>query len=460
MKVYLSKRSLLGFFVIMAIIVLFGVVSYLQLEELAKSQSDVVHAYKVIVLLNSIEAAVLDIFIDTRTFVMTGEEKFIADHDYDWTQNAEKMNQLEEFTQDKAIQQSNIETLKDLLEKRQEVSSNIIETRKRSGYDDAAKLVISDSTLKINEQINQQISSMISLEEELLQKRLENSKIDTQTKYSTLFIGRIIIIAVLIFLLILSNKDVKNTIEANRKLLSEKEKSETLYETDKLKEEFSTMITHELKTPLAPIIGYCKMLKNQMLGNISKEQSDTIDIIERNAKRLEDLITDIMDARKLDIDKMKFYMDEIQLDEFFDALNSNYKPILQQRGQEFVINAAVKDSTIKSDKTRLRQVFDNLISNAIKFMPEENGRIEIGLQEEDRNLIFYIKDNGIGIPPEAQQNLFKKFYQVDTSERRKIGGTGLGLAISKGIIEKLNGTITVESDGKTGTTFYIKLPKE
>ena len=200
------------------------------------------------------------------------------------------------------------------------------------------------------------------------------------------------------------------------------------------------------------------MIKNQMLGSINKEQLDAIDIIERSAIRLEVLINDIMDTRKLDIDRMKFYMEEIQLDEFFDALNSNYKPILQQRGQEFVINMPVKDLTIKSDKTRLRQVFDNLLSNAIKFMPEKNGRIEVGLQKEDRNILFYVKDNGIGIPPEAQQSLFKKFYQVDTSERRKIGGTGLGLAISKGIVEKLNGTITLESDGKSGTTFYIKFP--
>ena len=104
----------------------------------------------------------------------------------------------------------------------------------------------------------------------------------------------------------------------------------------------------------------------------------------------------------------------------------------------------------------MRQVFDNLISNSIKFIQENNGKIEIGGIKENSNLIFYVKDNGIGILPEKQKNLFQKFYQIDTSERRSIGGTGLGLTISKGIVEKLGGIIYVESDGKTGTTFFMK----
>ncbi|MEX0764670.1 MAG: ATP-binding protein, partial [Nitrosopumilaceae archaeon] len=79
---------------------------------------------------------------------------------------------------------------------------------------------------------------------------------------------------------------------------------------------------------------------------------------------------------------------------------------------------------------------------------------------EKDSLILYVKDNGIGIPKAKQNDLFKKFYQIDTSERRKAGGTGLGLAISKGIMENLGGTIWVESDGKTGTAFYLKLPLE
>jgi signal transduction histidine kinase len=99
-----------------------------------------------------------------------------------------------------------------------------------------------------------------------------------------------------------------------------------------------------------------------------------------------------------------------------------------------------------------------LLSNSIKFKSTENSVIEIGGYISKNFVILYVKDNGLGILLEKQSNLFKKFYQVDTSERRFASGTGLGLAISKGIIEKFNGEMWIESDGKSGTTVFMKLP--
>lgn len=233
---------------------------------------------------------------------------------------------------------------------------------------------------------------------------------------------------------------------------------EEFNKTDKLKKEFSAMVTHELKTPLVPILGYCKMLKTSMLGTLSHEQTNAIDTIEKNAKRLEELIRDIMNVRKLDMDEMKFLFENLSLDEFFDNLDSSYKKILKERQIEFATKLSAKNIVIHTDKVRLRQVLDNLISNSTKFVSEKDGLIEVGGYQEKDSLILYVKDNGIGIPKDKQNDLFKKFYQIDTSMTRPVGGTGLGLAISKGIMEKLGGAIWVESDGKTGTIFYMKLP--
>ncbi|MGI0021723.1 MAG: sensor histidine kinase, partial [Nitrososphaeraceae archaeon] len=257
-------------------------------------------------------------------------------------------------------------------------------------------------------------------------------------------------------------KDVTEIYETRRKIQASeatiKEQLNKLKEVGKTKDEFSSMITHELKTPLVPILGYCKMLKTSLLGKLNEEEAAAIEVIERNAKGLERLIDDVMDVRKLDLDKMKFRFENLPLSEFFDNLDSSYKKILKDRGIEFVIKLSIKDSIIHTDKSRLRQVFNNLISNSMKFVSENNGLIEVGGYKEKDGLILYVKDNGIGIPKEKQSELFKKFYQVDTSEQRKAGGTGLGLAICKGIMERLGGTIWVESYGKTGTTFYLKLP--
>src|SRR5579864_2790775 len=258
-------------------------------------------------------------------------------------------------------------------------------------------------------------------------------------------------------------KDQKLQVErTNEKEKLQAEKTDTKELLEKLKgvakDEFSAMITHELNTPLVPILGYCKMFKTSMLGELNQEQLEAIKIIQKNTKRLGILISDIMDARKLDLNQLRFKINDLSLDDFFSSLESDYKTILEIKRCKFTINTYAKNLVIKTDMARLRQVFDNLISNSIKFVPENNGKIEVGCIKENNNIVFYVKDNGIGIPQEKQKELFHKFYQIDTSERRPAGGTGLGLAISRGIIEKLNGVISVESDGKTGTVFYIKFP--
>lgn len=224
------------------------------------------------------------------------------------------------------------------------------------------------------------------------------------------------------------------------------------------KDEFSAMISHELKTPLVPIIGYCKMLsKKDMIGNLNKDQLDAVETISRNAKRLEKLIRDILDARKLDINKMTFTNKDFSVHDFLTKIESSYKSILSEKGIQFEINSTVIE-TINSDEHRLRQVFDNIIENAIKFVPEHNGKITVSARRENYVILFSVTDNGTGIPLEKQSGLFHKFYQVDTSEKRNFQGSGLGLSICKGIIEAMKGSIWVESDGKNGTTFYIELP--
>ena len=233
-------------------------------------------------------------------------------------------------------------------------------------------------------------------------------------------------------------------------------KTEQIKQIDIQKDEFSAMVTHELKTPLMPILWNCNLLKKGMAGDLNAEQLESIESVEKNTKQLESLISDIMDVRKLELDKMKFNLESISLDEFFSNLDSTYKNVLADKGVSFKTRYQ-SGIIIYTDKTRLRQVFDNVIGNSIKFVPQGTGIIEIVAVKKENELVISIKDNGQGIPLEKQKGLFQKFYQVDTSERRKTGGTGLGLAISKKIMDKLGGTIRLESDGKTGTTIHLTL---
>lgn len=233
-----------------------------------------------------------------------------------------------------------------------------------------------------------------------------------------------------------------------------------LQEVDKAKNEFSSMITHELKSPIFPIIGYCKMLKKDgMIGHLNEEQLKAVETIERNINGLERLIGDILDVNKLEMKKLKFVIEEFPLDEFITDLDSSCKSVIEQKGIELVIDSTnIQGLVIKSDRTRLRQVFDNLINNSAKFVNEQGGKIEASAKKEDHQILFYVKDNGIGIPKDKQKDLFKKFYQIDSTLERKSVGSGLGLAICKAMMEKLGGKIWVESQEGNGSTFYFTLP--
>lgn len=246
--------------------------------------------------------------------------------------------------------------------------------------------------------------------------------------------------------------DQKETEEKLHKAIEQVKKN------DKLKEEFASMVTHELKTPLTPIRGYCEMLTMpNFMGSLNDDQLKSIKEIEANAKRLEVLIGDVLDAQKIDMNQMTFNKSEFSTDELMKSVSKNVSFMITKKNIDLVNNN--QKYSLKSDKKRLEQVLYNLIANAVDFVPSEHGSIKIGTMKKNSDIIFYVKDNGIGIAKEKQPDLFKKFYQVDTSAKRHHGGTGLGLTICKGIVEGLGGKIWVRSDLGKGTAFYFSIPE-
>ncbi len=232
-----------------------------------------------------------------------------------------------------------------------------------------------------------------------------------------------------------------------------------LNELEERKETFLSMVTHELKTPASVIIGFSKiLLKPEMMGNLSAEQKKSIETVKRNATRLESLIGDLLDSRKLDLNKMKFAYADVDLTKLLDYIHTSNGNIMRDKQVQFV-DSTKETIFATTDGSRLEQVFTNLIRNSVDFIPDSGGLIEIAARNDNNKVLCYVKDNGTGIPKEKQPRLFDRFYQVDSSLRRKHGGTGLGLSICKGIINSLGGKIWVESEPGKGSTFYFNIPK-
>jgi signal transduction histidine kinase len=229
---------------------------------------------------------------------------------------------------------------------------------------------------------------------------------------------------------------------------------------DKLKDEFLSMTSHELKTPLTPIIGWCGALKTpRILGHLAPQQRAAVDTIESNAVKLEKMISDMLDAQKLELNEMKFVVGEVQVDLLFNKIKKDFEPLLKEKNIQFTISTETSGIRLLSDEARILQVLSALLYNSIDFVPKTGGRIKVTAETRYNNVVFCVEDNGPGIPKDKQEFLFKKFYQVDTSLTRKHGGTGLGLAISKGIVTQLGGTIWVETEEGKGSNFYFSLPR-
>jgi PAS domain S-box-containing protein len=233
---------------------------------------------------------------------------------------------------------------------------------------------------------------------------------------------------------------------------------EEMRKMDTLKEDFYMTVSKECQIPIEPIKRNCEILKDSASEKLDPRQIDAINEIYDNAAKLEQLIHDIIDVQKLNINRMEFKKEAFQVDEFMHAMDVVCSPMMAEKKIEFVTKASTKYE-LKSDKARLKQILYNLVQNAVDFVPQQGGRIEIGAREEGDSVLFYVKDNGIGISAKRKESIFKKFYQVDLSFKRKYGGSGFGLVICKGIVENLGGKIWFESKEGEGTTFFITITK-
>src|SRR3989338_5446739 len=223
----------------------------------------------------------------------------------------------------------------------------------------------------------------------------------------------------------------------------------------KQKDEFSTMIGHELKTPLVPILGYSELLLSGDMGKLTETQNNSVKTIFDNATRLLRLIQDMLDVRKTELGKLNLDIRDVNAKEIIAQCLTAFKTTSQSKEITLVDNS--QDIPLQCDFERIIQVINNLLSNAFKFTPQKYGKIEVGAKIDNDSVIFSVKDNGIGIPKEKQANLFKKFYQVDTSIKRSALGSGLGLAICRGIIESHKGKIWLESEAEKGTIVYFSI---
>ena len=256
-----------------------------------------------------------------------------------------------------------------------------------------------------------------------------------------------------------TSKDEIGTLAHTFNLMSEtiQKKEEEAKKVEIAKDEFLAMITHELKTPLVPIQGYADILLGEHLGALNEKQKERLEVIKSSSATLLQLISDLLDAQKLELGQLKIIKQNNNLKDTVSKMLTLMMPQANSDQIELV-NHVKTDIYAYYDEERIGQILANLIKNALRATTKK-GKIDIFAEDLPDEVKVSIKDNGIGLPNDALDKIFKKFYQVDTSSTREKGGSGLGLSICKGIVEAHDGKIWVESELGKGATFFFTLTK-
>lgn len=264
-------------------------------------------------------------------------------------------------------------------------------------------------------------------------------------------------------------------------------KSATLYEIkeqtnkklerlERLKSEFISIVSHELRTPLTAIKNSLDIILSGKAGGLTDNMNKFLNMAKRNSARLSGIINDLLDLSKIEAGKMDFKFEIMKIEPVIDFVKTSLEEMAKEKN--LVLKMRIEDNSadIYADSRRLEQVLTNLVSNAIKFTPED-GQIEIRTEVTDAKDINYVemfgselkqlngkyllvcvKDNGIGISEENLIKVFDKFAQIESSLSRKVGGSGLGLPIARQLLDAHNGTIWCNSKPDKGSSFYFALP--
>lgn len=227
---------------------------------------------------------------------------------------------------------------------------------------------------------------------------------------------------------------------------------------ERIRKDFVANVSHELRTPLTSIKGFCEALRDGALVDPAKSIR-FLEIIEINAIRLENILTDLLQISQLESGNLKLRYGKIEIKPLLDSILILLKPAAEHKKQSLIVDLGENGRILHADSHRIEQVFINLIDNAIKYTPE-GGTITIKTSvTESGDFEIIISDTGIGIPLKAQGRIFERFFRVDKGRSREQGGTGLGLSIVKHIVELHEGTIHLESGLNQGSKFVIKIPQ-
>lgn len=230
------------------------------------------------------------------------------------------------------------------------------------------------------------------------------------------------------------------------------------FEIDKMKSEFISLASHQLRTPLSAIKTYSHMLIDGYMGDITPEQRRSLLTIVTASNRMNELISTLLNITRIESGSIAISPKNVNLKKLIEEVTKELEHTAVSNNVKLTIDVATKDPTVRTDSLIAKEILSNLASNAIKYTPEL-GSVTIKVSSHPKNMLVSVRDTGIGIPKAAHDQIFTKFFRAPNVVKRETSGTGLGLYLVKGLAERLGGKIWFVSEENKGSTFYFSLPK-
>jgi signal transduction histidine kinase len=232
---------------------------------------------------------------------------------------------------------------------------------------------------------------------------------------------------------------------------------EKLAEANRMKSEFVSIVSHQLRAPLSNLAWAIELLMSGRLGKIEEQQVEYFKILKENSDRMKDLVKDLLIVSRIESERLFLKREEFSLEELVKEIIKEFEPFAKASNCQIEFSFEENLPKIFGDRYQIRQVIENLLDNAIRYT-KGKGKVKIRIKKEKKFVRFEIEDNGVGIPKEDQKFIFQKFFRASNVLKYKTQGTGLGLYISKAIIERSGGKIGFKSKEGVGSTFWFKLP--
>jgi len=441
MELYTNKYVIAGFVASIATLFILGFYSYQNNQKFLEARTAIFHTTEVLYHIEQAKSNAIKIEELVAWFLVTHDSTFLGDYAEELKSAAVHYTTLKELTVDNASQQIRLDSLRSIGHRKLEIHQSFV-----TQFSDAKPVSLSsiqfNSNQKISRDLNWIINGLLAEENSLLEKRIAISKSEMQRFQATFISLIVVILLILTVVFVVVNRALggKTLAEHNTRLIN-KELSA-----------FTYSVSHDLRAPLRSILGFSQVLKEDYGHVLDAEGDRILGKVMRNAQQMGQLIDDLLDFSRTGRKALIIASINVQLQvrEVIEELTENNP----ERKECIRVHELPE---IEGDLNMMKQVWINLISNALKYTRNEGvPKIEIGVTTQSKQTTFYVRDNGVGFDMQYYNKLFHVFQRLHTHD--EFEGTGVGLALVHRIISRHRGEIWAEAKPNEGATFYFSIP--